>query len=140
MLARAIRIGIAALGLVACAHPAANTPKPAELQHAGPAANSTSLEPASPATIRITARQWSFTPEEIHLALGQSVILEIASLDVTHGFNVPDLDVRVDVKPGKPTHIPVQPRRAGTYAFHCDVFCGDGHEQMSGRIVVDAAP
>jgi hypothetical protein len=30
----------------------------------------------------------------------------------------------------------VRPERAGTFAFHCDVFCGDGHEEMSGRIVV----
>jgi cytochrome c oxidase subunit 2 len=93
-----------------------------------------------PPVIKITARQWSFTPEEIHLVLGQSVVLEVVSLDVSHGFNVPDLGIRVDVKPGQPTQIPVQPTRAGVFVFHCDVFCGDGHEEMAGQIVVDASP
>jgi heme/copper-type cytochrome/quinol oxidase subunit 2 len=26
----------------------------------------------------------------------------------------------------------------GTFVFHCDVFCGSGHEEMAGRIVVSA--
>ena len=29
------------------------------------------------------------------------------------------------------------PDEEGTYAFHCDVFCGDGHEDMTGKLVVD---
>jgi cytochrome c oxidase subunit 2 len=89
--------------------------------------------------IRITARKWSFTPDEIHLIVGQPVILELVSLDVTHGFNAPDLGVRVDVERGKSIQIPVRPERVGTFTFHCDVFCGDGHEEMSGRIVVTPA-
>jgi heme/copper-type cytochrome/quinol oxidase subunit 2 len=28
------------------------------------------------------------------------------------------------------------PDKAGTFTFLCDVFCGDGHEGMSGRLVV----
>jgi cytochrome c oxidase subunit 2 len=30
------------------------------------------------------------------------------------------------------------PRKAGQFAFSCDVFCGSGHEGMDGVIVVDA--
>jgi cytochrome c oxidase subunit 2 len=89
--------------------------------------------------IRITARKWSFTPDEIHLIVGQPVILELVSLDVTHGLNAPDLGVRVDIERGKSVQVPVRPERAGTFTFHCDVFCGDGHEEMSGRIVVTPA-
>jgi cytochrome c oxidase subunit 2 len=102
------------------------------------AAQATSTEPATP-VIRITARKWSFTPDEIHLIVGQPVILELVSLDVTHGFNAPDLGVRVDIERGKSVQVPVRPERAGTFTFHCDVFCGDGHEEMSGRIVVTPA-
>jgi cytochrome c oxidase subunit 2 len=25
---------------------------------------------------------------------------------------------------------------SGTFPFHCDVFCGEGHEEMTGEIVV----
>jgi cytochrome c oxidase subunit 2 len=31
----------------------------------------------------------------------------------------------------------IVPDKAGTFAFHCDVFCGDGHEGMTGEIVVE---
>jgi len=28
------------------------------------------------------------------------------------------------------------PDKAGTFEFHCGVFCGGGHEEMSGQIAV----
>jgi cytochrome c oxidase subunit 2 len=30
----------------------------------------------------------------------------------------------------------VQPDTAGKFFFACDVFCGSGHEEMEGEIVV----
>jgi cytochrome c oxidase subunit 2 len=30
----------------------------------------------------------------------------------------------------------VVPQKAGRFEFHCDVFCGSGHEEMSGILVV----
>lgn len=141
MLTRAIGTGMAALGLLACAHPAGNTRMTATTPSQEPgaaAAHATVSEPVAP-VIRITAHKWSFTPDEIHLVVGQPVVLELVSLDVPHGFNAPDLGVRVDVEPGRSMRIPVRPERAGTFTFHCDVFCGNGHEEMSGRIVVTPA-
>jgi cytochrome c oxidase subunit 2 len=137
MLARTIETGMVALCLLACAHPAGDTMArtPSQEPGAASAAHATSSEPAVP-VLRITAHKWSFTPDEIHLMVGQPVVLELVSLDVPHGFNAPDLGVRVDVEPGRSIQIPVRPERAGTFTFHCDVFCGDGHEEMSGRIVV----
>ena len=32
----------------------------------------------------------------------------------------------------------VVPEKVGTFDFHCDVFCGSGHEEMAGRIMVSA--
>jgi cytochrome c oxidase subunit 2 len=28
------------------------------------------------------------------------------------------------------------PEKAGIYPFHCDNFCGSGHEEMTGTITV----
>jgi cytochrome c oxidase subunit 2 len=28
------------------------------------------------------------------------------------------------------------PNRIGTFDFHCDIFCGSGHEEMAGTIIV----
>jgi cytochrome c oxidase subunit II len=86
--------------------------------------------------IRVTARKFVFTPNEIALKKGEPVVFELATLDVFMGFNVPDFKVRSDIVPGKVMRVALTPDRAGTFTFLCDVFCGDGHESMSGKIVV----
>jgi cytochrome c oxidase subunit 2 len=86
--------------------------------------------------IAVTAERFKFTPAVIELKLGVPVVLELSSLDRRHGFQVPDLDVDETVEPGKVTRVRIVPRKAGTFDFHCDVFCGSGHEEMAGQIVV----
>ena len=43
------------------------------------------------------------------------VVLEIRSLDVPHGFNLPDFGIRADVVPGMPAHVRVVPDKVGTF-------------------------
>ena len=38
--------------------------------------------------------------------------------------------------PGVPARVRFTPEKSGTFPFLCDIFCGDGHESMSGTIVV----
>ncbi len=93
-------------------------------------------DPAGQA-IKITAKKFEFSPGEIKLKKGVPVTLEFTSLDVAHGFNCPDLKVRTDITPGKVTRVRIVPETAGTFNFFCDVFCGEGHENMTGKIVVE---
>lgn len=86
--------------------------------------------------VQITARRFTFTPSEIVVKKGRPVVLEISSLDFVHGFNVPELKLRADLPPGQVTRVRFTPERAGEYPFVCDNFCGAGHEEMHGRIVV----
>lgn len=86
--------------------------------------------------VQVTARRFVFTPSEIVVKKGQPVVLEFRSLDFVHGFNVPALKLRADLPPDRITRVRFTPERAGEYAFVCDNFCGDGHEDMHGRIVV----
>lgn len=88
-------------------------------------------------TIKVTAKKFEFSPETIKLKKGVAVTLELTSLDRKHGFSVPELGIRVDIKPHETTRVRILPDKPGTFAFHCDVFCGDGHEGMSGQIVVE---
>ncbi len=87
-------------------------------------------------TVQISAKRFSFTPSEIVLKKGVPVTLQITSEDRSHGFNIPSMKVRADVAPGKVTELKVTPQQSGSYDFFCDVFCGGGHESMSGKIVV----
>jgi cytochrome c oxidase subunit 2 len=70
------------------------------------------------------------------LKRGEPVILELSSLDRTHGFKVPDLGIDAAVLPDTTVRVRVVPENAGRFAFLCDNFCGDGHEDMDGIIVV----
>jgi cytochrome c oxidase subunit II len=86
--------------------------------------------------IHLTAKRFEYVPSEITVRKGVPVIVEITSLDRDHGFKVPELGVRADVEPGKTTRFRIVPDRVGRFAFRCDVFCGSGHEDMVGELVV----
>ena len=72
------------------------------------------------------------------LKKGEPVILELVSEDRIHGFKMPDFGLRADIVPGQETRVSLTPDKAGSFAFFCDVFCGDGHEDMDGTLVVGA--
>jgi cytochrome c oxidase subunit II len=88
--------------------------------------------------IEIEARRFAFTPAEITAKQGEVVTLALKAIDFTHGFSVPDLNVRTDLMPGRVVPLRLQLDRPGRYAFLCDNFCGDDHEQMNGLLVVQA--
>jgi cytochrome c oxidase subunit 2 len=70
------------------------------------------------------------------LKKGEPVILELTSEDRLHGFHIMELGVRADVLPGQPVRVRIVPDKVGTFPFTCDLFCGSGHGDMSGVILV----
>ena len=86
--------------------------------------------------IQITAKKFEYSPKEITLKKGVPVVLEFTSLDRLHGFNCPGLGIRMDIRPGKVNRLEFVPDKVGTFPFHCDNFCGSGHEGMRGMITV----
>ncbi len=56
-----------------------------------------------------------------------------------HGFAVPELGARVDLVPGRTVTLGLTPPRAGRFTMLCDNFCGEGHDRMSGWLVVHEA-
>lgn len=88
--------------------------------------------------IDVIAQRFRFTPSDIRLRAGEPVVLAVRSLDFVHGLSIPDLGLRTDLMPGKVTRIDIPALPAGTVDFLCDNFCGDGHEEMHGRLVIEA--
>jgi len=88
-------------------------------------------------TVEILAQRFNFTPEEIKVKKGVPVDLELTTLDRLHGFDVPGLGLRAQIVPGDTTHVKFTPEKAGRFLFHCDIFCGDGHEDMDAAIIVE---
>ena len=86
--------------------------------------------------VAIKVKRFEYSPKEVTLKRGVPVVLQLSSLDVPHGFNLPDLNVRADVIPGKPAKVRIVPQQTGRFVFHCDIFCGTGHEELEGAIIV----
>ena len=67
---------------------------------------------------------------------GPSEPQQFTAPEVTMGFNLADFNLRADIVPGKVVSLELMPDKTGTFTFLCDVFCGSGHEDMSGTLVV----
>jgi cytochrome c oxidase subunit II len=89
-----------------------------------------------PRVIAVRAKKFEFTPAEIPLKVGEPVVLEFTTEDVHMGFDAPGLGLHADIVVGKPVRLPFTPSKAGSFDFACDVFCGEGHEEMGGVIIV----
>ena len=89
-----------------------------------------------PEVVRVVAKRFEWIPAEVHVKKGVATVIELTSADVPMGFSAPDFKVRSDVLPGTISRVTITPDKAGSYAFVCDVFCGTGHEDMQGTIIV----
>jgi cytochrome c oxidase subunit 2 len=87
-------------------------------------------------TVKVVAKRFDFTPEEIKVKKGVPVDIELTTADRVHGFFAPKLGLRAEIMPGQTAHLRFTPDTAGTFLFQCDVFCGEGHESMDGKIIV----
>lgn len=88
--------------------------------------------------IQIEARKFRFAPNVIELKKGETVVLELTAVDFPHGFSVPDFRIREDLIMGKPVRVTIKADKVGQFGFLCDNFCGGGHEEMAGTIIVKA--
>jgi cytochrome c oxidase subunit 2 len=84
----------------------------------------------------MTAKQFQFEPATIEVSKGDRVKLVITSLDVPHGFSIPEYGINQRLDPGKPATIEFTADKQGTFTAYCSVFCGSGHSNMKGKIIV----
>jgi cytochrome c oxidase subunit II len=81
---------------------------------------------------------WGVTVwDELHLPLGERVLLRITSADVIHSFWVPELGGKRDMIPGRVTELTIRPTREAVYSARCAEFCGVGHALMTMRVTVE---
>ncbi|OHA15192.1 MAG: hypothetical protein A3A10_02955 [Candidatus Tagabacteria bacterium RIFCSPLOWO2_01_FULL_42_9] len=99
-----------------------------------PSQNSTSSEIKE---FTMTAKKFDFTPSTITVSEGDSVKLTITSEDVTHGFAIDELGIKEDIEPSKPTVVEFVANKKGSFRFYCSNFCGQGHKEMEGQLIVE---
>ncbi|MBV8094048.1 MAG: cytochrome c oxidase subunit II [Acetobacteraceae bacterium] len=74
---------------------------------------------------------------DLHLPAGKPVKVLLRSIDVVHDFYVPEFRAKMDLMPGLESYFWFTPTRTGTFEIFCAGFCGIGHPQMRGKIVVE---
>src|SRR5207248_93565 len=96
----------------------------------------------------VVAKQWMWKVQhpggqreinELHVPVGRSVRLIMASEDVIHSFFMPALRVKRDVVPGRYQNLWFRAEKTGVFQLLCAEFCGTDHSRMTGRIVVMTA-
>lgn len=103
------------------------------------------LREAPPGSLRIevTGEQWwwrvRYLPpggepvelaNELWLPVGEPVQLDLSSPDVIHSLWIPSLGGKMDLIPGRRTHLALEPTRLGTYRGLCAEYCGASHAFM----------
>jgi len=86
--------------------------------------------------VKVEAKQWAFSPNRIVVKKGEKVRLVVTSMDVKHGLGIEAFNINQELPPHQPQTIEFTPDKAGEFEFHCTVFCGAGHGEMKGTLVV----
>jgi heme/copper-type cytochrome/quinol oxidase subunit 2 len=87
-------------------------------------------------TFRIDARQYAYSPSEIHVNPGDTVTFELVSTDVVHGLYVDGYGVSVEADPGRTATLTFVADQPGSFRFRCNVTCGAMHPFMIGKLTV----
>jgi len=91
-----------------------------------------------PLEVYVLAQQWSFDPSLLRLKAGQPYRLRMMAVDAAHGASI---------QLGSASHIIRLPKGAlverdlsftepGEYLLYCTIYCGEGHQFMSAKIIV----
>ena len=100
--------------------------------------------PAEPKTFEVIAKRFAFEPATIEVTEGDRVRLVVRSADGPHGVEIKQFKVKKAVPRAKPGDSPVViefvASTAGKFPILCSEYCGNGHEDMTGTLVVQAKP
>ncbi len=87
--------------------------------------------------VQVTAKRYEFSPDPIRVKQGSHVILEVESLDVTHGLAIGEYGIDVTLPPHKVVTVEFYAKDAGEFGIHCSHLCGLGHLGMKGKLIVE---
>jgi len=83
------------------------------------------------------ASPWKYYPAEIRVPVGSTVTFYVTSADVQHGFKIQSTNVNAMVLPGQVTKLTHTFDTVGEFSYECTEYCGVGHQNMFGKIIVE---
>ncbi|MDP2052460.1 MAG: cupredoxin domain-containing protein [Acidobacteriota bacterium] len=92
-----------------------------------------------PRVIVVVAKRFAFEPARIEVTEGEHVRLVLTSADGVHGVGIKKFRVEKTVpRGGTPVTIDFVASAAGEFPILCSEYCGNGHDEMKGLLVVAA--
>ena len=92
-----------------------------------------------PRIIEVVAKRFAFEPARIEVTEGERVKLVVTSADGVHGVEIKKFKVEQEsAARRRPVTIEFVAVAAGEFPILCSEYCGDGHEDMKGMLVVVA--
>ena len=86
--------------------------------------------------IKMYARSWKWTPDEIRVKQGTRVIIDFISEDASHGFQIKAYKIKVSLPQDKRAQIEFVADKIGTFPWRCSRPCGNGCPKMTGKLIV----
>jgi cytochrome c oxidase subunit 2 len=83
------------------------------------------------------ASMWQFQPAEVFVPVGSEVDMYLTSKDVVHGFNISGKNVNMMATYGALNKVRVKFDKPGVYDIVCHEYCGVGHQNMRGQVIVN---
>jgi len=90
--------------------------------------------------IRMTVRRYAFEPDFIVVYEGETVQLEVVSLDMLHGLQIKTFDIEKTLPRGERRTITFLADRPGRYEFRSHIYCGPEQHLLRGELIIIAAP
>jgi len=87
-------------------------------------------------TFRVDARQFAYSPSELKVSPGDTVIIQLASTDVVHGLYIDGYGISVEADPGQTATLRFVADKPGSFRFRCNITCGAMHPFMIGKLSV----
>jgi len=86
----------------------------------------------------IKALMWEYYPREIRVQEGDHVILYLSTADTIHGFYLEAWNKTVSaLYPNMTARVEFTADKVGRFEYYCTYYCGIGHYNMKGYIVVE---
>jgi heme/copper-type cytochrome/quinol oxidase subunit 2 len=96
-------------------------------------------EGGEPIDVYLMAMQFSYTPNVLRLEQGVPYRFRMMSMDVNHGASLHTGFAGHIMR--RPAHVMMEMvmtfPEPGEYMIYCTVYCGEGHSQMKGKIIVE---
>lgn len=93
------------------------------------------VHPPAGSDIYMLARLWEWWPI-LELEKGKEYRLHLSSLDWMHGFSLQPVNINLEIHPNYEMVITLKPTETGDFGVICNEFCGIGHHEMLGKIIV----